>query len=178
MKNSYLGVLLLFGACGGVEATDPVPGPAGPQGDMGIPGGKGDKGDPGEPGPFPTGDLPSGVTLRGAFRAGGNGAAAAIAQNGISFTYTLSADPIPHFIATGTTAPAECPGSLADPEAMPGHLCLYEAFHSASVGTSQAIVSPVTNASGQASRFGFGFSIQTNATGNFASNGTWAVTAL
>jgi hypothetical protein len=181
MKDSYhysLLAILMVTACGKVAGEAGETGPAGEMGNPGAQGVTGPKGDQGEPGPFPTGNAPSGITQRGAFRAGGAGPIAAIAQNSVSFTFPLSADPIPHFIPQGGVAPAECPGTLAQPEAEPGHLCLYERFHSVSVGTSQAVNNPINNTSGQASRFGFGFAIQTDAAGNFASVGTWAVTAL
>jgi hypothetical protein len=155
-------------------------GPAGTQGEtgaMGAMGTKGDKGDQGDPGPFPTADLPTGVTLRGAYRTGANGPAAAISQTGITFTFPLSAEPTPHYIVDGATPPTECPGTLAAPEAMPGHLCVYEKFASASVSGTQSLGNPVTNAAPGASKFGFFVNIQTNAQGNFAAVGTWAVTA-
>ena len=138
---------------------------------------QGDKGDTGPPGPFPTGTLPSGVTLRGAFRTGGQVTAGGISQTSVSFLHRLSADPTPHFIPEDGTPPVECPGTVATPEAALGHLCLYEQFHSTTVGTSQSISNPVNNTSGQASRSGFGYSIQANGNGNFSSVGTWAVTA-
>jgi hypothetical protein len=177
--TKYLLIGVLVG-CGGVatQGEEGLQGPAGAPGDPGPRGEMGEPGPAGEPGTFTGGDLPSGVTMRGAFRAGGNGPAAAIAQNAVSFAFPLSADPIPHFIAEDAVAPAECPGTVAQPEAAPGHLCLYEQFGSSAIGTSQSINNPVTNSSNSASKFGFAFSIQTSVQGNFSSVGTWAVTAL
>ena len=126
----------------------------------------------------PRGNLPRGVTLRGAFRVGvGAHAVGATAQTAVSFIYTLASAPTPHFVADGATPPTECPGTVATPQAAPGHLCLYESFHSDSVGTSQSVGDPVENAAPGASRYGFMYSIQAQSTGNMASVGTWAVTS-
>ena len=46
----------------------------------------------------------------------------------ISFGITFSAAPTPHLILVGNTPPAECPGTSAQPEAAPGHLCVYESY--------------------------------------------------
>jgi hypothetical protein len=180
-KFTYSSCAVVLAACAGAEGDPGAAGERGPQGNTGDPGIKGDKGDPGEPGPFPTDNLPSGVTMRGVYRAGAQGDVAGISQNGISFAFPLASDPIPHYITVGTIAPAECPGTLAQPEADPGHLCVYEQNHSANIGTSQTINNPITNTGNSASKFGFAISIQTAGGGggnNFFAVGSWAVTAL
>ena len=44
----------------------------------------------------------------------------------ITFGFELASAPTEHFIAEGAVAPPECPGTVADPKAKPGHLCVYE----------------------------------------------------
>jgi hypothetical protein len=147
---------------------------------VGPKGEKGDTGDPGEPGPFPTANLPSGVTLRGVYRVAGERDATAnnLAQDAITFVFPLASEPVPHLIEAGDPAPAACPGSVAAPEAQAGHLCVYEQFASASVmSANKSIGDPVLNVSPGASRFGFSVSAQASSAGNFAMVGTWAVTA-
>ena len=44
----------------------------------------------------------------------------------ISFGFILASAPTPHFIALGGSAARECPGNFYNPQAQPGHLCIYE----------------------------------------------------
>jgi hypothetical protein len=46
-----------------------------------------------------------------------------LATSEISFGWRFAAPPVPHFVQSGTVAPAECPGIEANPTAAPGHLC-------------------------------------------------------
>ena len=48
------------------------------------------------------------------------------AAESISFGIELTAAPTGHVILDGDTPPAECPGTFDDPQAAPGHLCVYE----------------------------------------------------
>ena len=53
--------------------------------------------------------------------AGGN-----VAGADISFGFTLSAPPTPHYIPIGAPLPLGCTGTAASPDAQPGHLCVFE----------------------------------------------------
>ena len=173
------GVVLRDAACRAREtALDTAAlGLVGSRGEKGDKGDPGDKGDTGAPGPFPTTNLPSGATLRGAFQVAGTDtpAVAGAAASAISFVFPLAETPEPHLVPEGGPAVAECPGSVSAPEALPGHVCVY--VGNAANASSISILDPVTGIGPGASRFG----ITISATGSFDSNyflsGTWAVTA-
>lgn len=148
-------------------------GARGAQGLQGDPGAAGAKGDPGDPWTLNNGQFPSGKTLRGVFAPGGTAAGpGSLAQEGISFGFSLPTNPVAHFIPTGTTP--ECPGTVHIPQAQPGHLCVYESLFSNVI--SARVFNPVDNATGSAVR-GFGVEIFSAAAGEFWAQGSWAVTA-
>lgn len=93
----------------------------------------------------------------------------------ISFGFALASAPQEHFIQAGVAAPAVCPGSAVNPQAAPGHLCVYEAigFNRGSV----VLFTGTTGAVNQASKWGAGVWLIPAAPGNAYSYGTWAVTA-
>jgi hypothetical protein len=129
----------------------------------------------GDPGPFP-GTLPSGKTLRGVYYAENTAAAAADrTSDSVSFGFTLASQPAAHYIASGATPPAQCPGTVNSPEAAPGHLCVYE-FSRFSV-TSAGIVDPTEGVIGQSSKEGFGVGATASGAGNYFVGGAWAVTS-
>lgn len=126
-----------------------TPGPIGPQGFPGLPGApgadgsdgsdgqngqngeNGEDGEPGEPGPEgPTGPegspwtelgtLPSGETLTGSWSTFGE------ALIPIEFNIPLAAG-LPEENTHPAAPDANCPGTAADPQADPGHLCVYTA---------------------------------------------------
>ena len=145
-------------------------GPQGPKGDKGEPGAQGVQG---VPGPV-SGDLPSGVTLRGKWGAG------EIAANGdgkitasVSFALRLSASPTRHFIPNAPPAPPECPGTFLNPQAAAGHLCVYEGSNKANVETPAAVIFDANTGSG---RYGFDFQVYALYDGPYFTFGTWAVT--
>jgi hypothetical protein len=147
------------GPAGAVGAT----GATGPQGSKGD---KGDKGDTGSPGPFPD-PLQSGKTVRGRyFFADTAVAAGELASEGMSFIFTLASAPTAHFIPAGGIPPAECPGTVAAPEAQPGHLCVYSEID---LNTSPALTSVTA--------YGFDARGNSAAAGLYGSRGQWAVTA-
>jgi hypothetical protein len=125
---------------------------------------------------FPNGRIPSGKTLRGTFAAHGQASGAGAAADAISFIAPISAPPTPHVLEFGDPSTAQCPGTLANPRAARGHLCIY-------VGSLEnavvAVADPVSNVLNQASRFGATVLVlSTGGAGtNFGSRGTWAVTA-
>jgi len=105
--------------------------PTGPRGTTGPQGPQGEPGAPGTTGPAgPLLDtLPSGRTERGAWSVGGHGAPNST-YGTISFPVPLTSAPTGHMLAVGGGGTTNCPGSLSDPEARAGHLCLYPAVES------------------------------------------------
>jgi hypothetical protein len=143
-------------------------GPAGPAGAAGATGATGPAGAVGPAGPFPA-VLPAGVTLRGAFNLGGTATAIGqLANTSISFVFTLASAPTVQVVAAGTaTPPANCPGTVALPQAKPGFLCVFEAQDASVTGVQ-------VNGS---ERTGGTIFVNATATGVFFSFGTWAVTS-
>src|SRR4051794_9113358 len=128
-----------------------------------------------QPGTLP--ELGSGKTLRGNYSiTGPGGGGLNIASDSISFVFTLSKAPKPHYIQQGQKPPADCPGTVSFPKAKPGHLCVYEAEATGNV-TTRVIGDPVSNNASQANRFGA--TVAAHSSGNllFDVDGTWAVTS-
>jgi hypothetical protein len=155
-------------------------GPQGPQGlqglkgDTGAQGLQGVQGVQGPAGPFPD-TLPTGKTIRGRYGMGwsptGSGQAM---ESSISFIYPLAAAPTAHFIASGGTPPTGCPGTAANPQADPGHLCVYE--DNTGITSSTAVCSSFSCPG--ADKYGAQLrTFSTAASGYAWSRGTWAVTA-
>jgi hypothetical protein len=147
------------------KAGDLPAGPAGKAGAAGADGVPGAVGAPGPAGPLPD-VLPAGKTLRGSYEdQAPNGG---LVDELTSFAFPLATAPASHLWLLGNSNPdpVHCTGSPADPQAAPGHLCVYEGAKS-TTGVSAMILS--------ADRFGFTPSYF-QATGGYSS-GTWAVTA-
>jgi hypothetical protein len=150
-------------------------GPRGPQGDPGAPGAPGAKGDPGDPWTL-NGQLPSGKSLTGVFGPAASALDAGdIIQETTTFGFNLLTNPIVHYIPAGATPPAECPGTINQPRAQPGHLCLYES-HAENVA-STCVFNPVNDACAASAVRGFGVVIAAAVPGDFWAQGSWAVTA-
>jgi hypothetical protein len=145
-------------------------GPAGPAGAAGPRGAPGPQGPQGPAGPI-TGMLPSGVTLRGAYGIAARSTANSV-QAAISFTLGLPSDPVTHYVPIVGPAPAQCPGTVNDPQALPGNLCVYE--NVANGVTGVLIDFPAGTGSAR-----FGAIVQGNTAGSVDAvvKGTWAVTA-
>ena len=146
-------------------------GPKGPKGATGPTGATGALGATGPAGPFPDA-LASGKTIRGAFNIGGGSLTGTtvgqLANTSISFIYQFAAAPTVKLVLLGTTPPAQCPGTAALPQALPGFLCIYEEGTNNTTGLQLNGVS----------RSGATIYIFATATGsNFFSYGTWAATA-
>jgi len=142
-------------------------GPAGPQGTAGA---QGVQGVQGPEGPFPA-TLPAGKKVRGSFYILGTATAAGqYGNDSIAYVYPLASAPSTHYIAAGTTPPAQCPGTAANPQAQSGNLCVYEASNSNVTGHTIDPNTLVTNANGAA------LFASAAAAGNFFTLGTWAVT--
>ena len=149
-----------------------------PRGPQGFKGDKGDKGDPGAPGPFPDGDLPAGKTLRGNWIAGGTaGAGGEQAYATITFGFRLASAPTAHLLDPGVSSPPDCPGTLMNPEAAQGHLCIYT-FSNINVAT-RVTCDPPTNLCGasQTNRYGTVIRATSSGSGAYYTWGTWAVTS-
>jgi hypothetical protein len=123
------------------------------------------------------GTLPSGKTLRGRFEAGSgspNGNTVGSAASGsISFGAQLAAPPA-RTIVQSAPGPSQCPGSVANPEAAPGHLCIYVG-EKVNISAIDTILEG--GATGATSRQGAGVYVISSAAGTFGARGSWAVTA-
>jgi hypothetical protein len=121
--------------------------------------------------------LESGQTLRGTYTANAASGGAIMAA---TFTFPLPlasapAAPFANFIPAGGAATTSCPGSSANPTALPGNLCVYEA--SFQNRTFQFIFGPGSAVRDTAHTFGAGVTFTSTGLGNAWSYGTWAVTA-
>jgi hypothetical protein len=72
-------------------------------------------------------------------------------------------------------APAECPGTPHNPQAQPGHLCLFAA-NGGNV-SEVCVFNPVDDNCNEAAARGFGVAITSTGDGYFSLQGSWAVTA-
>ena len=125
---------------------------------------------------LPGGNLPRGKTIRGNFVIEDVATGASShASSSISFGWRLASPPMGHVIRQGDTPPADCPGSLALPAALPGHLCFYEGPN-ANTGNF-GFGDPVTNVGNAANRYGARLNLFSAGAGLFHTSGTWAVTA-
>jgi hypothetical protein len=183
-KNAVTGKKIATGAVTGANVKDgsllkadfaagQLPaGPAGAQGPKGDTGAKGDAGTQGgigPAGPFPD-TLPAGKTVKGAYyeiwtaAAGGSWGSA-----DISYVYKPATAPTPHVLSGATTDP-NCPGTLANPQAASGHLCIYQDdLHTFNVVTG----APAAFA---AQSTGIGMYAQAVNAGTVQFAGTWALT--
>ena len=149
----------------------------GPKGDTGSQGTQGIQGPQGDPGPFP-GVLPSGKTIRGTYyTAGGvlNGTSLMTASEGISFGFVLASTPTAQVIHLGDPTTAQCSGSAANPTAVPGYLCVYEADSQDKRDSTYPHVFGVTPFG--AAIYTQGSNASADAGSFFWSRGSWAVTS-
>jgi hypothetical protein len=140
---------------------------------------RGPRGPQGPAGPAGASTLASAKTLRGRFEATGVAAAAnAGASGAISFGAQLPAAPARNIVMTGSTT--QCPGTVADPEAAPGQLCVYVGDR-INNGTIDTITDSATPGGlptvGGTTRQGAGVVVLAAAAGTFGARGSWAVTA-
>jgi hypothetical protein len=152
-------------------------GAQGPQGPQGAQGAQGIQGIQGPPGPFPD-PLGPGQTVRGSFAVTEAGAAAGNYMiDGISFGFRMSAAPTARYILAGAPPPAECPGTITNPQAAPGNLCVYESGRGNV--SSAGICNTETNGCtiGLTNREGAAVYAFATAAGQAYEMGTWAATA-
>lgn len=144
-----------------------VQGPQGVQGPSGI---QGPKGDTGPAGPI-TGVLPSGVTLRGiyAYDEAGTFVDPDTIEVAINFGLELPSLPTVHVLSPLKPYPEECSGSVVQPEAAPGHLCVYQ-------GRIFGIYEDETSAAFTA-RYGVFLGLSLQPIAEHHTSGSWAVTA-
>ena len=160
--------------------------PKGAKGDTGASGAQGPAG------PSLPGTLPSGQTLQGAYAFSGyyRGTSppdqydTGPADGVITFQIPLATAPtlvlIPRKQSSNAPGdpPAQCPGTIGDPQALRGYLCVYESGIANNNGLEA--FSTFNGAQNTATRFGVGLNIDgpfdTNAV-HRTSKGTWAVTA-
>ena len=142
-------------------------GATGPRGATGIPGATGATGAVGSV-------LPAGQTETGVYFAEGTATTVAdLASSAISFPVPLASAPTPAIVTSASTT--DCPGSVSSPAAAAGYLCVYVGDN-VNVG-EEDVYDPYGDPGGTTSRWGAGFIVDSDAAGNFYSDGTWAVTA-
>lgn len=147
----------------------------GPKGETGA---QGVAGPAGPAGPFPDGDLPAGKTLRGTWIANMTAAGPGdTAFDTISFGFRLAAAPVAHVLGSGAGGTPDCPGSLTDPEAASGQLCIYT-YANVNV-LARFTCDPIANSCGDSrtNRYGTTVRVDAAAAGSSYSWGTWAVTS-
>jgi hypothetical protein len=158
-------------------------GPIGPAGPAGTAGAKGDTGATGPAGPTTT-TLPSGQTARGwinidTVTSGGS----EVLPGAISFGWNLPSAPAVTVIDAGAPATADCPGTVANPKATAGRLCIYlnsrlNVRTDAGFATGHGMT--IYNSAGDpytSDSFGAEIFVQSTAAGRAYIDGTWAVTA-
>lgn len=118
--------------------------------------------------------LASGQTLTGMWSASGYLTAGGQAvYSTVSFAERLSTAPTLEYVSAGQSNPPNCPGTVSDPTAAPGYLCVYEFYTSNAAGVNICSLS----ACPRASPFGFGVDITSSAAGLTIARGSYAVTA-
>lgn len=122
---------------GSVRGPQGIPGPQGaggtqgaqgPQGPQGPQGNQGNQGAQGPPGPFLQ-NVPSGQSLYGNYGIDGEGPAAdpgRLGIQGVSYGFRFPTALTPHIMQEGTATQDGCFGGPANPNADPGHLCIFE----------------------------------------------------
>jgi hypothetical protein len=140
---------------------------------------RGPRGPQGPPGAGGTGTQASAKTVRGRFEATGVAPpTGATASGAISFGMQLPAAPARNIVLSGSTT--QCPGTVADPEAAPGQLCIYvgDRVNNANIETITDSATPGGLPTvGGTSRQGAGIVVASAGPGTFGARGSWAVTA-
>jgi hypothetical protein len=162
------------GATGAAGAQGPA-GPAGPAGGAGPKGATGAEGATGATGQTGfTETLPSGKTETGTWGAFSYSATQFYIP--ISFNIPLETSVTVELLPKNHTTPTagNCPGTVSQPEAEPGFLCVYTKFREEIGGSPEEFLNPETGTAGQAGKTGAIGRFFTEGLGQIA--GTWAVT--
>jgi len=118
--------------------------------------------------------LASGKTLKGGYIAAGSGFFACPIMFSIPLASAPSA-PAANFIPAGGPSTTNCAGTAANPTALPGNLCVYEAF--GTNRTLDCIGATSTGACNASDTFSADVAFFSAGAGNSFSYGMWAVTA-
>ncbi len=135
-------------------------------------------GEKGKEGTFGGQSLPAGETMRGAFTAAGFGETGptepgvGMAADAVSFALPLSSEPKVHYIKENEALPEGCTGSVNQPGAEEGNLCIFGEAEENSAGAPQRVLTGTSE-----STFGFFVRYFSAAKGYIFADGTWAVTA-
>jgi hypothetical protein len=125
--------------------------------------------------PRPFTFLESGQTLRGAYAAS---MVASLEGDALlasfTFPFPLTSTPAANFIPKGGASTANCPGTAANPAALPGELCVYETNAVNSI--LHCITGSASNSCGFSDTFGAVLDFGPGHPGLMFSFGTWAVT--
>ena len=81
-----------------------------------------------------------------------------------------------HYIPAGGAVPQGCTGTVGNPGAASGNLCVFEAASLNGNAFEIDPLNPVNGSHNVATRFGAAVGVVSGGAGNFASYGTWAVT--
>ena len=168
----------LHGANGknGKNGTNGTNGTNGAAGATGPAGAAGAQGTQGPAGPLTT-TLPNGQTLRGWFNFDTVAASAGQINGGsITFGFSLATAPAVRIIPVGGATTAQCAGSVAEPSAAAGYLCIYESTIG-NVASVDLCSSSACSGSPSADPFGAEVFVHATSTGRFYLDGTWALTA-
>lgn len=138
------------------------------------------------------GTLPSGKTLSGQWNVGGYATNAdQIFRTSVSYALPLAESPTTHYIRPGGSLPAGCLGTVEEPGAEPGNLCVFATQEGNSLQEVLVYHFPTicdwsnstcsrtnANAEGPGSLYGFGIQgLAESAATEMEAFGTWAVTA-
>lgn len=99
-------------------------------------------------------------------------AASSVVPTDISFGWTFPSAPTVHIINPGAPVPAGCRGSVANPGAKPGNLCIFERFSSNAAGV--VTCSAVNVCGSEASPFGAWLAALSSGAGTVDVDGSWA----
>ena len=92
----------------------------------------------------------------------------------VSYGATFPVAPTRHYIKQGDPAIAACPGTAAAPNAMAGHMCVYEGAVIGTWSTNRGICTATGCAGTTTDTFGAALYAYTNAVGTAEIFGSWA----
>jgi hypothetical protein len=139
-KKEVVKIAKKYAGKNGAPGAPGAPGTAGPQGPKGDAGAKGENGVPGQDGQDggpgeagvcsaskPVCVMPAGATLTGVWGTStlGSSSGANELYAPISFPLEHTGGWTLHVVQENGAPTTECPGSVEDPEALPGNLCIY-----------------------------------------------------